>query len=140
MSTFKELEYEIAMDMHTAGLGVFSTANPASRTIYIGELPQDVTEAIMLINVPSPPPHQYIDTEYAIIDFWSRSPHTDRSKAQLRAVFERYHRRYHYDTGNWHVAFSQALGNIVDVDRDREGGKLYRLSVQFISRNLNHVS
>lgn len=140
MTAFRELEYEVAIDMHNHGIGVFSTADPTSRTIYIGELPQDNTEGIMLVTVPSPPPHQYIDTEYQIIDFWSRSPHTDRSKALLRQVFDTYHRRAQWTTDHWLIDFSQALGNIVDVDRDRNGGKLYRLSIQFISRNLTHVS
>lgn len=136
----KELEVEVAIDMHNAGLGVFSTATPSSRTIFINDTPQDVVEGMMLINVPSPPPHQYVDTEYPVIDFWAWSPHSDRAKLLLRNVFERYHRRAHWNSGNWYISFSQALGNIVDVDRDREASKLFRLSIQFICRNLNHVS
>lgn len=138
--SFREIEYELAIDMANHGIGVFSTATPSSRTIFIGDIPQDVLEGIMLVAVPSPPPHQYIDTEYPIIDFWARSNHADRAKNLLRQVYELYHRRYAYSTDNWHISFSQALGPIVDVDRDREGGKLYRLSIQFISRNLTHVS
>lgn len=137
---FKELEYEIAIDMHNRGIGVFNTATPASRTIFIGEIPDDVVEGFILIPVPSPPPHQYIDTEYPVIDFWARSPHTDRAKDMLRDVFEAYHRRYDITTANWRIYFCQALGTIVDVDRDANAGKLFRLSVQFICRNLNHVS
>jgi hypothetical protein len=140
MTAFRELEYEVAIDMANHGLGVFSTATPSARTIFIGELPQDTTEGIMLLAVQSPPPHKYIDTEYQIIDFWSRSPHADRSKLLLRQVFDLYHRRAQWTTDNWLIDFSHALGNITDVDRDINGGKLYRLSVQFISRNLTHVS
>lgn len=150
MSVFRELEYEIAQDLETHGIGIFSPADPSNRTIFIGELPDSVestagvevpiTDAILLIPVPSPGPHQYIDTEYPIIDFWARSPHSDRAKALLRQVFETYHRRAGYSTVNWHIYFSRALGTIVDVDRDSEAGKLFRLSVQFLCRNLNHVS
>lgn len=149
MST-RELEVEIAIDMHNRGLGIYNTSDPSLRTIFVGEMPDTVknlsgvdvpvVEGITLINVPSPQPHQYIDTEYPIIDFWARSPHSDRSKALLRSVFETYHRRYHLETDSWLIDFCQALGNIMDVDRDPNGGKLYRLSVQFICRNLSHVS
>lgn len=138
--SFKELEVELAIQMHNAGLGVFQTANEDNRTIFVGEIPDSVEEGIVLIPVPSAAPHQYIDTEYAVIDFWARSPHTDRAKALLRAVNEFYFRRAHFDLGNWYVYFARVLGTIVDVDRDANGGKLFRLSIQFICRNLNHLS
>lgn len=134
------LAKEIAELLDEASIGIFSTADPATRTIFVGEIPQDVTEGIMILMVPSPPPHQYIDTEYTVLDFWARSPHTDRAYNLLEQVFELLHRKYAYDTAHWHVFLSQALGSIMDVDRDGDGGKLVRLSVQFICRNLNHVS
>ena len=137
---FRELEVEIAIDAQNNGLGIYATSDPANRTIFVGEMPDDIVEGILIVASASPPPHIYIDTEYKVIDFWSRSPHTDRSKALLRAVFELYHRRYHYTTDNWYVSFSEALGDIIDIDRDANSGKLFRLSVQFISRNLNHIS
>lgn len=136
----KRLVKEIAELCENFGIGIYATSDPSQRTIFTGELPDGVTEAIWLVEVPSPPPHQYIDTEYPVIDFWSRSPKTARGHALLEEVFNSFHRRYSYDTANWHIAFSRALGNIVDVDRDRENGKLFRLSVQFICRNLNNVS
>lgn len=133
------LTREIAELCENFQIGTFA-GSPTTRTIFVGELPEDATEAIFIVEAPSPPPHQYVDTEYTVLDFWARSPKTDRAHALLEMVFNNFHRRYHYDTANWHIAFSQALGSIVDVDRDRESGKLYRLSVQFICRNLNNHS
>jgi|GEM_PF-4202392 len=135
----KMLVKEIAQLCENFQLGTFATATPADRTIFVGELPDLATEAIWLVEAPSPPPHDYIDTEYTVIDFWSRSPKTDRAHALLEMVYNNFHRRYHYDTANWHISFSRALGSINDVDR-HDGGKLFRLSVQFICRNLNNVS
>lgn len=135
----RSLTAEIAQLCHTFGIGVFG-GTEATRTIFVGTLPETAHEAIWLVDVPSPAPHQYIDTEYQVIDFWARSPHTDRSKALLQMVFDNLHRRHHYTTANWSIHFSQALGSIQDVDRDSEGGKLFRLSIQFICRNLNNVS
>lgn len=148
--TSKRLVKELAQLCHNFGIGVYSTADPAQRTIFTGEMPASVRssagvdtpviEALWLIEVPSPPPHNYIDAEYTVIDFWSRSPKTARAHGLLEEVYNQFHRRYHYETANWHIAFSRALGSIVDVDRDRENGKLFRLSVQFICRNLNNLS
>lgn len=138
--SFKELPFEIAEDLHNAGIGVFGTSDPDARTIFVGEMPAETVEGILIVPVPSPPPHRYLDTEYLVLDFWSRAPHTDRSLALLRDVYERMHRRYQFSTGSWFVYFAAALGSIHDVDRDNEGGKMFRLSVQFICRNLSHVS
>lgn len=137
--TSKRLVKEIAELCENYGIGIYS-GSPATRTIFTGELPNGVVEAIWLVEAPSPPPHSYIDTEYTVIDFWARSPKLSRSHALLEQVFNSFHRKYSYDTANWHIAFSKALGSIVDVDRDAENGKLFRLSVQFICRNLNNVS
>jgi hypothetical protein len=134
---------EIAQLTQNYNIGLFEPVPPktaADRTIWVGDLPESAVEAIWLVEVPSPPPHSYIDTEYPVIDFWSRSPHSDRGHLLLEQVFNNFHRRYGYRTANWTIYFSHALGNIVDVDRNAEGGKLYRLSVQFFCRNLNNLS
>lgn len=139
----KSLVREIAQKAQDFNLGVFEPVPPqttADRSIYVGELPEDVSEALWLVEVPSPPPHDYVDTEYTVIDFWARSQHTDRAHAILEQVFNNFHRRNGFRTANWTIYFSRAIGSIVDVDRDAESGKLFRLSVQFICRNLNNLS
>lgn len=146
----RELIVEVAEDAANHGFGVFGTNDPSLRTIFWGEMPASVRgidglehsipEGILLIDVSSPPPEQYIDTEHLIIDFWVKSPHSDRAKAMMRNIYNTYHRRNNWDTTNWHVYWSRALGNIIDADRDREGSKLLRLSIQFICRNLNNIS
>lgn len=136
----RRLIKEIAQLCENFNIGVYAATDPADRTIFTGELPDFATEAIWLVESIGPPPHKYIGTEYIIIDFWARSAKTSRAHALLDLVQINFHRRYAYETANWHIAFSHAIGTIVDVDRDQENGKLFRLSVQFICRNLNIVS
>lgn len=134
------LAKEIAEMLDAAGVGVYSTADPTLRNIFTGKLPVDVAEGIFIIEAQSPPPHDYTDQEYPILDFWSRSDSPDTGHYLLEQVYGLLHRRNGYSTANWYIYNSSALGAIVDVDEDRETGKLYRLSVQFICRNLNNVS
>lgn len=108
--------------------------------IFIGQLPEDVEQAIFLVPASSPPPHMYLDTEEHVIDFWVRSDHSDAAYQQLRAVYNQFHRRANYSLNDWYIYFSNALGTIMDMDRDREGGKLFKLSVSFLCRNINNVS
>lgn len=134
------LAKEIAEILDAANVGIYSTSNPATRNIFTGLLPDDVAEGIFIIEAQSPPPHEYVDTEYLVLDFWARSDYTDRAHNLLELVYNYLNRKNGYQTANWYIYNSSALGSIVDVDRDREGGKLFRLSVQFICRNLNNVS
>lgn len=135
----RALSREIANLLEANGLGSIN-GTEAARTIWVGELPQAPVQGIILIESPSPPPHQYIDTQYTIIDIWVRHPNYPIAYELIQGVYNQLHRRYAYTAGRWYVSFSQALGGIVDVDRDIEGGKLLRLSVQFICRNLDNIS
>lgn len=134
------LAKEIAELMDAANIGVYSTANPDARNIFTGTFPEGISQGISIIESPSPPPEKYVDTEYLVLDFWSRSDSTDQAHNLLELVYGYFNRKNGYSTANWYIYNSAALGGIVDVDRDREAGKLYRLSVQFICRNLNNVS
>lgn len=136
----RELVYELGIDMANLGIGIFGTDDSADRNIFVGTMPVDVTEGIMLTMVNSPPPERYIDTEYQIIDIWVKSPKTDRAFDIMRSIYNAYNRRYHWNTDNWHVYFSDVLGSTYDASRNGEGSKLLRLSIQFMCRNLNNVS
>jgi len=135
----KRLIKEIAELCENFQIGIYMPTNPANRTIYTGLMPDDLNEGLLIVESISPPPHTYVDTEYTVLDFWSRSPSTERGHALLEMVYNNFHRRYGYQTLNWNISFSHALGGIVDIDR-QEGSKLFRLSVQFICRNLNNLS
>ena len=131
---------EIAEYLDANSIGVYSTTDPTTRTIFTGKLPAGVAEGINIVESASPPPHEYIDHEYPVLDFWARSDEPDRAHYLLEQVYNLLHRHLGFSTANWYIYNSSALGAIVDVDEDREAGKLYRLSVQFICRNLNNVS
>jgi hypothetical protein len=136
----QRLAKEIAEMLDAAGIGVYSTSDPTLRTIFTGKFPSTVADGINVVESLGPPPHEYIDHEYPVLDFWSRSDDADRAHTLLEQVQGLFHRRNGYSTTNWYIYNSAALGAIVDVDEDREAGKLYRLSIQFICRNLNNVS
>lgn len=135
-----DLDIEIARWVHDRGVGVYETSNPSARTIFTGEEPYEVVKGLLIVQSPSPPPHQYVDTEYTVLDFWAVNPSTPEAKQKMRDIHNLFHRRANWSTPNWYIYFSQSLGSPIDVDRDLEGGKLLRLSVQFICRNLNNVS
>lgn len=136
----QRLAKEIAEMLDAANVGIYSTSNPDTRTIFTGKLPANVAEGINIVEAIGAPPHEYTDQQYPILDFYARSDAPDRAHYLLELVFNLLHRRNGYTTTNWYIYNSSALGDIVDLDEDRETGKLYRLSVQFTCRNLNNIS
>lgn len=134
------LARSVAQELHNRGVGVFWTDTPASRTIFIEDFPQDIVEGVLITEVNGPPPHSYVDTEYSIIDFWVRGPHADRNRQKADLIYNTFHRRANWNTGNWQIYFSRALDRPVPAGLDLETGKLLRLSVQFICRNTYGVS
>lgn len=130
----QNLEREIAQLLQSWQVGTVGT------DIFIGELPQGITEGLLIVSAPSPDPDVYIDSEYHIIDFWYISPHTVEAYQKCRDVYNLLHRRHHYNTTNWNIYLSKALAQVEDFDRTEEGGKMCRISVQFYCRNLNNVS
>ena len=136
----KELADHLASDFDNRNFGVYDTSDDALRTIYYGEWGDDTAEGLLVVSSPSPPPHQYIDTEYTVVDIFGISPHTDRAINLLRQVYNAYDRAYGYTLGDWYVYNSHALGTIIDTGRTRENSKEFKLSVQFRCRNLYNVS
>lgn len=125
---------EIASKLQDWGYGTVGT------DIFKGSLPETIATGCYIIAAPSPAPHMYLDTEDQVFDFWYRADHTETAQRKLRELYNLLHRRANYTTLSYHIYFSNALGSIRDADRDREGGKLLVLSVQFKCRNINNVS
>lgn len=125
---------KIADELQSNGIGTVDT------DIFIGQLPQEVEQGMFLVEVPGNPPNMWVDTEEPVIDFWMRSDHTAAAYKKLRDVYNLYHRRANYPLGDWYIYFSHALTNVQDMDRERESGKLFKVSILFECRNINNVS
>lgn len=128
------LDLEIAHLIQDAGIATLNT------DLFLGSLPENVTEGLTIITVPSPAPHKYVDTEDQVFDFKYTSPNDDTARTKLRQIYNLFHRKANYATNNFYIYFSNSLGQIRDNDRNQEGGKMLVLSIQYKYRNLNNVS
>ncbi len=106
--------------------------------LYIGEIPQEIENAVSMINVASPPPNPAIGYYEQLIDFWSRFRKTDDGYNILKDfVLDDFHQKVNWETTDYHIYLSVAVGLIDDVDRDAENRKLQRVTIRFIYRNKN---
>lgn len=122
---------DIADYLAANGIGTVAT------DIFIGEIPLDVNDAIALVYSPSPEPNKSIPYFVQVIDVWGRFTKAEVGYSRLQSIFDLLHRKANYDTGDFHVYLSYAMGMIQDLDRDSSRRKLFQLSISFIFRELN---
>lgn len=105
----------------------------------VGELVRDVN-GVFAINAPSSAPDQYTPIRQTQIDFWAQNKSSVDAYNHMTLILNLLHRMHHYQTDNFEIYFSYAVGDIEDQDRNIEGCKLYRLGINFIIRNINLIS
>lgn len=125
---------EIAQYLADNGVGTLGT------DFFVGELPPEPDNAIMVMSGSSDEPDRYLDTQYLSLDVWSRNKVTPDGYTKLNLVFALLHQKQNYSLPNYHVYFSHATGNIEDFDRDINGRKLHKLTLRFIYQNETGIS
>lgn len=125
---------EIADYLESRGVGV------VGEDIYIDTLRFEVPTALVLQTAGGDAPDEYLDTLYQTISFISRNQETLLAYEKMGEVRDILHRGQNYDTPNFHIYYSHATGGIESMDRDIEGGMLYRMSIRFIYRQNNLIS
>jgi hypothetical protein len=106
----------------------------AGEDLLIGELPLDKKEAIAAMYAVSPVPHMTFDVYEQVVDFWSRYKSSKEAYDKLLALRTAVHRKYAYETDNFFIYFSNALGSIEDMGRNVERMRMYKISIRFIYR------
>lgn len=131
---------EIADYMATRGLGT------VGENLFIGELPINqtdgggVTSGVYIVNGASEGQHEYLDTNYDQIDFWSANRLTESAYDALENIKDILSRASNYQTTNYYIYFSHDVSGIMDMDRSGDGLKLFKLTIRFIYRDKNIIS
>jgi hypothetical protein len=129
---------EIAHRLQSAGLG--TVWNGTTGDIWVGDIPSEGGDVLMVMPDPSNAPDMELNTEYQTISFWTRYSNSKAGRDKLRQIYNLFHRAHHYDLDSYSVDYSHALGQVEDMDRDTEMRKLQKLSIRFIYHSLDYVS
>ncbi|OQA03765.1 MAG: hypothetical protein BWY69_00245 [Planctomycetes bacterium ADurb.Bin401] len=134
------LASEIASYIASRGLGT------VGENIFIGELPITQTDnggvnsGVYIINGASEGQHEYLDTNYDQLDFWSANRLTESSYEALEDIKNILSRAPNYETANYQIYFSHDISGIMDMDRTADGLKLFKMTIRFIYRDKNIIS
>lgn len=118
---------DLADHIETNIPSVFNSSN-----LKIGELVRLQYGVYMIANT-SPQPDMYTGIEEYEIDFWVRDPNSSQAWDYLEELYNFYHQKAHYEIGAYHIYFTNAQSQIIDMDRDAEGNKLLRLPIRWIA-------
>lgn len=107
-----------------------NTSLVVGTNLMIGELLRGV-EGVFLTTSSGSEPDRYLPTFNETIDFWSIYKDSEDGYNILKTIYFLLHRGEHYNLTSYHVYYSNALGQIGDFDRDAEGRKIWKLTVDF---------
>jgi len=82
----------------------------------------------------------YQGLKYETIDFWIRNTSYEAGYQLTRDIIDLLHRLSNWETTDFHIFFSHAMGGVEDLDRDGEGKRIFKVSVRFIFRKLTEIS
>ena len=99
----------------------------------VGEMSRG-DDGVYTLSQPSIEPDRYTGIEYHGIDFIGINKSTAVAYEDLQEVYKIFDRNIAYESPNYHVYYSHAMGQVSDSGRDSEGRKMLRLSVLFIVR------
>ncbi len=108
--------------------------------LFIGEFPEKIEDAIMLVSVPSDQPDKYTGVEYQTIDIWSRYKDHGAGDAKIQKIFKLLHRTAVLYLPDYHVYNIKALGRIDDLDSDANSRKLLKATFELTYRKLDLIS
>jgi len=131
---------DLADYLQTRGLGNVGT------DIFVGELPIDdesgntIDNGIYVVATGGDGQDSYLDTMYEQFDIWSVHPLYESAYNALEAVRNVLSRATNYDLTNYYVYFSHDISGIMDLDRTRDGLKLYKMTIRLIYNKKNVIS
>lgn len=115
--------------------GARFTYGSGNTNLKLGELRSD-GQGVYAVTQSSAEPDKYTTVQYLQLDFWARNADSAVAEADLRFIYNLFHKNQNWTTTNFICFFSSAIGGIDDMDRDPEGCKLMRLGINFIYSNL----
>lgn len=108
--------------------------------LFIGEFPPDGDNMVMVFAAGGDVPDMYVDTKYATIDIWVRDRNSDGGYTRLLGIFNILQRMQNVKLTQYYVYFLHAMTDILDMDRDAQGRKLYKITFRVIYRDTYGVS
>lgn len=108
--------------------------------LFIGEIPNDINNGVMLVAVPTIVQDPWQELRTSDVDFWARNEVSPTAYDKLQYIWDLLHRRANYDLPSYHVFISSAQSQIEDLDKDSNGRKLHKLKMRFTFRVEQEIS
>lgn len=108
--------------------------------IFVLEQPDDLDEGLVVANDPSGDVHKYTGQQRQSIGVFSVSKSSITAAARLETLKRALHRREGITTAGHYIYSIVTVGNMMDLDRDALGRRVWKLSFDVFYRDLDWVS
>ncbi len=131
---YSSIVSEVMDLIQQAGIGTQGT------DLFAGHMVPNPDNVVMVFSSGGGEQDMYLDTQYALIDVWVRDRHSDAGYDKLLRIFEMLHRMGNVQLDRYYLYFMHATSNILDMDRDSQTRKLYKITFRAIYRDTLVVS
>jgi hypothetical protein len=134
VTTDTTLSEEIANYLAANGIGT------VSEDIFVGHFTVDPDSCTMIFGAGAAEQEKYLDTQYTVVDVWTRSQSSKTKEGELRlyTIYQLLHQMQNYPIGdNFYVYFAYATSQVQDMDRDNQQRKLLKITFRFMYRDMN---
>lgn len=127
-----DIAERVATYLDGAGFGTIGT------DIFIGQIP-DETNGLYIVNAGGQL-NNYVPIEESVVDIYAKNTSATEAVTLLENIKAFIHRMHSTELGDAYFYSFLVIGNVVDVARDLEYAKIYKLTLQVISRDTGIIS
>lgn len=127
-----DIANEVAQYLDDANLGTVGT------DIFIGQIP-DTTNGVYIIRSGGTF-SMYLPTEETILDIYAKNTRASTCITTLENIKRYVHRMHNTLTASSYIYSILVIGDVEDVQRDEQYGKIYKITIQLLHRSTGLIS
>lgn len=127
-----DIAYEIASYLDTAGYGTIGT------DIFVGQIPAETNGVYVMRNGGAM--NNYLPVTDSLVEIYVKNTKASTAASTIESIKNYIHRMHNTTTSGSYVYSMLLVGDVEDVLRDDEYGKIYRISVSVKHRDLSLIS
>jgi hypothetical protein len=127
-----DVSLSVATYLQNAGFGTLGT------DIFVGEIP-DETSGIWVVRSGGQP-NRYVPIEETVVDIYCKDIKSEVCVQKLESIKRDIHRQHTLTINTSFVYTFLIIGDIIDVQRDPEYEKVYKITLQAVHRDTTLIS
>lgn len=127
-----DIANEVAQYIANAGFGTYGT------DIFVAQIPSDTNG--IYVSPSGGIPNDYVPIEQSFVDIYVKNTSSSTAATTINQIKRFIHRMHNTEINNAYIYTLLVIGDVEDVERDLEYGKLYKITVEVVNRDTTLIS